>query len=166
MLEILCKAEWHIIKLLGSFARFVCLDEVFPNLANYSTKGIELPGQHIMTASNVIAGEPLPERAILIEKFEPAVFRSGVDQKKVHFKCNNGRIYAFVVSSISKLKTMAKELLKFHSDERLIQLKVISNLLFLRHKESARRGIKFYVAPKLLLPFSKLTQDDLTCIDL
>jgi hypothetical protein len=32
-----------------------------------------------MNASNVISGEPLPERAILIEKFEPAVFRSGID---------------------------------------------------------------------------------------
>jgi hypothetical protein len=52
-----------------------------------------------MTASNVIAGEPLPEKAILIEKFEPAVFRSGIDQKKVHFKCNNGRIYAFIVTT-------------------------------------------------------------------
>jgi len=48
------------------------LQDVFPNLANFQTKGIELPGQHIMTASNVIAGEPLPEKAILIEKFEPA----------------------------------------------------------------------------------------------
>jgi hypothetical protein len=120
-----------------------------------------------MTASNVIAGEPLPERAILIEKFEPAVFRSGIDQKKVHFKCNNGKIYAFVVTSVQSNKNRnAKELQMFNSDERLIQLKVISNLLFLRHKESAKRGIKFHVAPTFLLPSAKLTQDDLTCIDL
>ena len=52
-----------------------------------------------MTASNVISGEPLPERAILIEKFEPAVFRSGIDQKKVHFKCNNGKIWISVTYS-------------------------------------------------------------------
>ena len=84
---------------------------MFPKLANFQTKGIELPGQHIMTASNVIAGEPLPERAILIEKFEPAVFRSGIDQKKVHFKCNNGKIYAFVVTSVQSNKNRnAKEL--------------------------------------------------------
>jgi len=107
-----------------------------------------------MTASNVIAGEPLPEKAILIEKFEPAVFRSGIEQKKVHFKCNNGRIYAFIVTkppTQNQKEKLKPEYEKFNSDERIIQLKVISNLVFMRHKESAQRGIKLYVAPKILL---------------
>jgi hypothetical protein len=58
------------------------------------------------------------------------------------------------------------EYIKFNSDERVVQLKVISNLIFLKNKESAKRGIKFYVAPKMLLGSAMLTQDDLTCIDL
>ena len=39
-------------------------------------------------------------------------------------------------------------------------------MLFKKHKESARRGVKFYAAPQVLFPGSKLVQDDLTFGDL
>lgn len=39
------------------------------------------------------------------------------------------------------------------------------NMLFLRHKESTRRGVKFHVAPRTLLPGSKMTQEDLSFTD-
>jgi hypothetical protein len=38
-------------------------------------------------------------------------------------------------------------------------------MLFLRHKESTRRGVKFHVAPRTLLPGSKMTQEDLSFTD-
>lgn len=38
-------------------------------------------------------------------------------------------------------------------------------MLFMRHKESTRRGVKFHVAPRTLLPGSKMTQEDLTFTD-
>ena len=39
-------------------------------------------------------------------------------------------------------------------------------MIFKKHKESARRGVKFYAAPQVLCPGSKLVQDDLTFGDL
>lgn len=55
------------------------------------------------------------------------------------------------------LKSNGKEYDNFCSEERVTQLKVISNMIFSKHKESMRRGIKFYAAPKILLPGIKLT---------
>ena len=51
------------------------------------------------------------------------------------------------------------------SDDRVNQMKLVMNMLFLRHKESTRRGIKFHVAPRTLLPGSKMTQEDLSFTD-
>ena len=66
--------------------------------------------------------------------------------------------------------------------ERVTQLKVVSNMILKRHKESARRGIKFYAAPQVIScfkppksapvrnsqtnPFNRLVQDDKTFGDL
>lgn len=54
---------------------------------------------------------------------------------------------------------------EFLSDERVTQLKIILNMVFAKHKESALRGLKFHVAPKTLLPGSILYPDDLTFTD-
>lgn len=39
-------------------------------------------------------------------------------------------------------------------------------MIFNKHKETMRRGVKFYVPIKLLMPGNKLIQDDLTFTDL
>jgi len=39
--------------------------------------------------------------------------------------------------------------------ERVTQLKVVSNMILKRHKESARRGVKFYAAPQVLFHYFK-----------
>lgn len=38
-------------------------------------------------------------------------------------------------------------------------------MIFQRHKETLRRGVKFYVPSKLIMYLSKLSQDDLTFQD-
>ena len=66
------------------------LADIFPFLTNLQIRGIELPGQHIINSS-----EPLPEKIITIEKLEPVVHFA--NEKKLQFKCNNSKSYAFSV---------------------------------------------------------------------
>ena len=55
---------------------------------------------------------------------------------------------------------------KFASEERVLQIKMLFNQVFKKHKETLRRGVKFYVPIKVLMQRSKLTQDDLSFANL
>ena len=49
---------------------------------------------------------------------------------------------------------------KVFNEERLNQVKLMMNMIFKKHKETLRRGAKFYVPIKALMYRSKLVQDD------
>ena len=50
---------------------------------------------------------------------------------------------------------------KMFNEERLNQVKIIMNMLFKKHKETARRSIKFYVPMRAIFNRLKIVQDDL-----
>lgn len=133
-------------------------EEVFPQLASLSVKGIELPDQYITSMQ-----EPLPEKIITIDRIDSTVYRFGTGDKKLQFRCNNGKVLAYTFSAIGpKVQDCyAKNM----SEERVNQLKILMNIMFTRHKESMRRGVKLHVAPRTLLPGCKMTQEDLTLTD-
>ena len=74
-------------------------------------------------------GEPLPEKVLTIERLEPVVHRTTLSEKKIQFKCNNGKSYAFTLSTFQNNSTET-DYLQFLSNERVTQLKLISNMLF------------------------------------
>eukprot|EP00347_Sterkiella_histriomuscorum_P010775 403374964 len=127
------------------------LEQISPYLANFNEKGVELHGQYM-----VIDQEPQPQNTIYIQKFEPVIYRSGVTTKKIVIKGSNQRAYGFTISFVSN----KEECLKHFQDERVLQIKMIMNQIFQKHKESIRRGLKFSVPIKCLLQRCKLTQDD------
>ena len=118
-----------------------------------SKSAIEIPGQHVISEA-----EPLPQRTVYLDRFDSLVHRSGLSQRKVVFKGSNSKNYPFSASP-------ATDYARFCSEERATQLKVLLNMIFQRHKETLRRGVKFYVPSKLIMYLSKLSQDDLTFQD-
>lgn len=60
------------------------------------------------------------------------------------------------------MNQLKEEYSKYCNEERLNQVKVIMNMIFRRHKETVRRGVKFYVPIRALMFKSKLVQDDLS----
>lgn len=118
-----------------------------------SKSAIEIPGQHVVSEA-----EPLPQRTVYLDRFDSLVHRSGLSQRKVVFKGSNSKNYPFSASP-------ATDYARFCSEERATQLKVLLNMIFQRHKETLRRGVKFYVPSKLIMYLSKLSQDDLTFQD-
>lgn len=129
------------------------LEELSPFLAHFKGRAIEIPGQHVISEA-----EPLPQRTVYLDRFESLVHRSGLNQRKVIFKGSNSKSYPYSASP-------ATDYSRFCSEERATQLKVLMNMIFQRHKETHRRGIKFYVPSKLIMYLSKLSQDDLTFQD-
>ena len=110
--------------------------------------------------------EPRPENIKLIEKIKPVINRNGQNQneKKIEFKCNDGKSYAFAILPFNSVKP-ENQFEKFLSDERATQLKVIINMMFDKHKESKRRGLKLYAAPKILVMGVRLVKDNLQFAD-
>ena len=84
--------------------------------------------------------------------------RSGLTFRKLVFKGSNQKNYPFSTSR-------ADADVRICSEERATQLKVLMNMIFQRHKETLRRGVKFCVPSKLVMWFSRLSQDDLTFQD-
>jgi hypothetical protein len=56
---------------------------------------------------------------------------------------------------------MKEEFAKFTAEERLSQIKILMNQLFRKHKETVRRGVRFYVPMKALISRAKITQEDM-----
>lgn len=106
----------------------------------------------------VSEAEPLPQRTVYLDRFDSLVHRSGLNQRKIIFKGSNSKNYPFTASP-------ATGYAGFCSEERATQLKVLMNMIFQRHKETLRRGVKFYVPSKLIMYLSKLSQDALTFQD-
>lgn len=129
------------------------LEELSPCLAHFNRRGIEIPGQYVLSDA-----EPLPQRTVYLDRFESLVQRSGLNHRKVVFKGNNSKGYPFSASP-------ATDYAKICSEERATQLKVLMNMIFQRHKETLRRGVKFCVPSKLIMYLSKISQDDLTFQD-
>ena len=129
------------------------MEELSPCLAHFNRRAIEIPGQHALSEA-----EPFPQRTVYLDRFESLVQRSGLNQRKVVFKGNNSKCYPFSASP-------ATDYARICSEERATQLKVLMNMIFQRHKETLRRGVKFCVPSKLIMYLSKLSQDDLTFQD-
>ena len=77
--------------------------------------------------------------------------------KKIVIKGSNQKVYAFTINIIQGKEDYSK----YCSEERVLQIKMIMNQVFKKHKETLRRGIKFYVPIKVLMFRSKMSQDDL-----
>jgi len=86
----------------------------------------------------------------MIEKIKPVINRTSHNEKKIEFKCNDGKSYAFALVPYNNVK-QCEQFDRFMSEERSTQLKVITNMVFDQHKESKRRGLKLYAAPRLLV---------------
>jgi hypothetical protein len=121
------------------------LEELSPCLAHFNRRAIEIPGQHVLSEA-----EPLPQRTVYLDRFESLVQRSGLNHRKVVFKGNNSKGYPFSASP-------ATDYARICSEERATQLKVLMNMIFQRHKETLRRGVKFCVPSKLIMYLSKLS---------
>ncbi len=50
--------------------------------------------------------------------------------------------------------------MKFFNEERLNQVKIMMNMIFKKHKETLRRGAKFYVPIKTMMYRCKIVQED------
>ena len=61
--------------------------------------------------------EPRPEQIKLIEKIKPVINRTGHNEKKIEFKCNDGKSYAFAILPFINVKT-ENQFEKYLSDER------------------------------------------------
>lgn len=131
------------------------LEELSPLLAHMSRRAIEIPGQHVLSET-----EPLPQYTVYLDRFEPLVHRCGLSQRKIVFKGSNGKNYPFSASPANERSHLCGL-----SEERVIQLKVLMNMIFQRHKETLRRGAKFCVPSKFLWIISKLSSDAMTFQD-
>jgi hypothetical protein len=136
------------------------MQELSQTLANFNIKGIELPCQYVINHD-----EPRPETVKMIEKIKPVVNRTGHNEKKIEFKCNDGKSYAFALVPFNNVKA-TDQFDKFLSEERATQLKVVTNMLFNKHKESKRRGLKLYASPRQLVQGVRLVKDNLQFADL
>lgn len=134
------------------------LELMSPLLANFNEKGVELPGQFMVSEN-----EPLPQNTIYIQKFEHNLLKGNYTiggalmSKRITMVCSNQRKYSFSVTQQTNFKD---DFAKALSDDRVSQLKLIMNMIFRRHKETMKRGVKFYVPIKALLFRVKLVQDD------
>jgi hypothetical protein len=82
------------------------LEELSPFLAQFNTRAIEIPGQHVLSEA-----EPLPSRIVYLDRFDSLVHRSGLHQRKVVFKGSNSKSYPFSASP-------ATDYTRFCSEER------------------------------------------------
>lgn len=71
----------------------IYLYEESPYLAQFPQRGIELPGQYVLSEA-----EPRPENAIIIERMGTTIQRSGQKDKKINFRCTNGKNYYFTMT--------------------------------------------------------------------
>jgi hypothetical protein len=142
-----------LLSTINSRDQTMHLEELSPLLAHFNRRAIEIPGQHVVSEA-----EPLPQRTVYLDRFDSLVHRSGLNQRKIIFKGSNSKTYPFTASP-------ATGYAGFCSEERATQLKVLMNMIFQRHKETLRRGVKFYVPSKLIMYLSKLSQDALTFQD-
>lgn len=63
------------------------LELISPFLANFNDKGVELPGQFMISEL-----EPLPQNTIYIQKFDPYIQKgSSLGTKRILIKCSNQR---------------------------------------------------------------------------
>lgn len=62
------------------------LELISPFLANFNDKGVELPGQFMISES-----EPLPQNTVYIQMFEPQIYKGpgGLGNKRISIKCSN-----------------------------------------------------------------------------
>jgi hypothetical protein len=77
----------------------------------------------------------------------------GTAQRRILIRCNNQRTYSFSAFSLIHNK---EEYNKAYNEERLNQVKLMMNMIFKKHKETLKRGAKFYVPIKALMLRSKL----------
>lgn len=94
------------------------LELVSPMLANFNDKGIELPGQYMVSEV-----EPVPQNTIYIQKFDPQIYKGAggsstssvggssggtsgglSSAKRISIRCSNQRQYTFAVGHIISLK--------------------------------------------------------------
>lgn len=80
------------------------LEELSPCLAHFNSRGIEIPGQHVLSEA-----EPLPQRTVYLDRFESLVQRSGLNHRKVVFKGNNLKGYPFSASPASDYARICSE---------------------------------------------------------
>lgn len=121
-------------------------------LTNFNYKmGFELPGQYLE-----IETEPFPERRILITKFEPNTLTGSVSKKRIIMRTNTGkRLFYSIYLNVKQYEKATK------TDERITQLKVFLNKIFMYHNtETMRRGIKLGVFKKLYFPYTKLYEEN------
>jgi hypothetical protein len=144
-----------LLSTINSRDQTMHLEELSPLLAHFNRRAIEIPGQHVVSEA-----EPLPQRTVYLDRFDSLVHRSGLNQRKIVFKGSNSKSYPFTASPATGATYAC-----FCSEERATQLKVLMNMIFQRHKETLRRGVKFYVPSKLIMYLSKLSQDALTFQD-
>jgi len=92
------------------------LEEVSPWLTKFNFRGVELPGQHYQ-----FEGEPLPQHTIFVSRFEPNIFRNGIQSKKIAIKGSNSKIYGFTVQQIPDQRAVKeKGFQKFLAEERTL----------------------------------------------
>lgn len=73
-----------LLSMINSKEQTTHLEELSPFLAHFSRRGIEIPGQHMLSED-----EPLPQRTVYLDRFEPFVQRSGLTYRKIVFKGSN-----------------------------------------------------------------------------
>ena len=59
---------------------------ISPMLANFNDKGVELPGQFMVSEM-----EPVPQSTIYIQMFEPQIYKGsgGLGNKRLSIRCSN-----------------------------------------------------------------------------
>lgn len=79
-----------LLSTINSREQTTHLEELSPLLAHFNRRGIEIPGQYLVSEA-----EPLPQRTVFLDRFDSLVHRSSLNQRKVIFKGNNAKSYPF-----------------------------------------------------------------------
>ncbi|OQR95529.1 phosphatidylinositol kinase (PIK-L3) [Thraustotheca clavata] len=134
----------------------VLLEHSSRHLVELRQTAVEIPGQYLSNA------EPIKELHARLQYFHSTtdiLLRNGYTQRRITLGGSNGKQYSFLVQYAMTYITRC--------DERMMQMHLLMNRLFLRHKETKVRNLVFQI-PKVipLTPRVRLIEDNFEHISL
>ncbi|OQR96405.1 phosphatidylinositol kinase (PIK-L3) [Achlya hypogyna] len=134
----------------------VFLEHSSRHLAELRQTAVEIPGQYLTNAEPI---KELHARLAYFHSSTDVLLRNGYTQRRITLGGNNGKHYSFLVQYAMTYITRC--------DERMMQMHLLVNRLFLRHKETKQRNLVLHI-PKVipLTPRVRLMEDNVEHISL
>lgn len=153
--------EWHreVSNVVDQMPKYHRLEDLSRYLSSFATAHaeIDLPGEHLESRPGLAS-----TLATRIERFLPqvqVVHKHSAAYRRIAIRGRNGQVYPYLVQQAPSRHA--------RTEERLLHLFRMMNILLDKRKESRRRNINFHV-PRMvpLNTHVRLVQDDATCISL